>query len=299
MSDNLISDSPIPASPVAPSQFDENHEIQFRCHKDVACFNACCKQIDITLTPYDIIRLSKRLGMGSEEFLKKHAVPFQLDHHGLPGLKLRTLDDRPQCLLMTDEGCSVYEDRPTACRYYPVGLMSQRLEGEKTDSQAYILVKEDHCLGHQEDNRMTVAEYRKDQGVIEYDDLARGWRQLLLKKMSSGPTVGKPSQQSLSLFFMACYNMDKFREFVNSDSFQNMFDLDQDLLATINEDDVGLLQFGFRFLGQVLYGDQTIPLKEGVADQRRQERGKAWSARVEAEQMRQADEQESAEKDSL
>jgi hypothetical protein len=49
---------------------------------------------------------------------------------------------------------------------------------------------------------------------VEYDDLARGWRQLVLKKKSSGPTIGKPSLRSRQLFFMACYDIDRFREFV-------------------------------------------------------------------------------------
>ena len=33
---------------------------------------------------------------------------------------------------MVPEGCSVYEDRPTACRYYPVALLSMRRQDEAT-----------------------------------------------------------------------------------------------------------------------------------------------------------------------
>jgi len=36
---------------------DGDKVIQFRCHKDVKCWNACCSNIDITLTPYDVLRL--------------------------------------------------------------------------------------------------------------------------------------------------------------------------------------------------------------------------------------------------
>jgi len=31
----------------------------------------------------------------------------------------------------------------------------------------------------------------------EYGELAHGWRQLILKKKSSGPSIGKPSKRSL------------------------------------------------------------------------------------------------------
>jgi len=43
---------------------------------------------------------------------------------------------------------------------------------------------------------LTVGEYRQEQGVTEYDETNREWRQVVLKKRSSGPTVGKPSQKS-------------------------------------------------------------------------------------------------------
>ena len=46
------------------------------------------------------------------------------------------------------------------------------------------------------------------------DELARGWRQLVLKQKSAGPAIGKPSKASLQLFFMACYDIDRFRAFV-------------------------------------------------------------------------------------
>lgn len=83
---------------------------------------------------------------------------------------------------MTPEGCGVYEDRPTSCRYYPIALLSSRRQDEYIDRDAYAMVKEEHCLGHNEPRVITVGDYRKEQGRVEYDELARGWRQLILKK---------------------------------------------------------------------------------------------------------------------
>jgi hypothetical protein len=116
-------------------------------------------------------------------------------------------------------------DRPTACRYYPVALLSMRKQDEYVDRDSYAIVKEDHCKGHEVNRRITIADYRKEQGLDEYDELARGWRQLVLKKKSSGPTIGKPSLRSRQLFFMACYDIDRFREFVFADSFTKLFEL--------------------------------------------------------------------------
>ena len=50
-------------SPVVPNMVDGAHVIQFSCHKGIGCWNACCSNIDISLTPYDILRLKKRLGL--------------------------------------------------------------------------------------------------------------------------------------------------------------------------------------------------------------------------------------------
>jgi len=292
-----IGKSPFEPSPVAPVQYEGEHQFTFSCHKGIECWNACCKQIDITLTPYDVVRLKNRLGMRSDEFLKKYTVPFQMDRDGVPGVKLRTQDDAPVCLLMTDEGCTVYEDRPASCRYYPVGLLTQRKQDEYTDVHSYVLVEEEHCKGHGCGSKMSIDEYRKDQGVDQYDEYSRGWRQLILKKMSLGPAIGKPSDTSLSLWFMACYNHDQFRDFINSASFQKSFDLDNETMEKLNSDDVELMQFGIRFLKQVMFGEQSIPLQQGAAEQRAKEREDIWKARREAEVAAHMAKQDEAERD--
>jgi len=262
--------SPFPQSPVVPAQFDESHVIRFACHRGVACWNACCSNIDISLTPVDVLRLARRLSLSSSEFLAEYTLPYEMEKDGIAGVKLKPVEGGTACRFMEPEGCNVYSDRPTACRYYPVALLSLRRQDENVDRQSYALVEEPHCLGHREPRRISIADYRKEQGLPEYDDLARGWRQLILKKKSSGPTIGKPSRRSLELFFMTCYDIDRFRSFVASDSFSTIYDLPPDELRNTLEDDDALLQFGFRFLRQVLFGEVTIAMHEQSVEQRRQ-----------------------------
>ncbi|GMR07822.1 MAG: YkgJ family cysteine cluster protein [Gammaproteobacteria bacterium] len=260
-------------SPLAPELLGPDDKIKFRCYKGISCFNACCRKADIQLTPYDIVRLKTRLGMDSSEFLKKYTVPAPMDAHGLPAVKMRTEDEDPVCLLLNaDEGCSVYEDRPSACRYYPVGLMNMRALGSPTDEQHYFVVQEDHCMGHSEDNEMSIDQYREEQGVKPFDELNHEWYQIILKKRSSGPTVGKPSEMSLQLFFMCSYDVDRFRRFVMSDAFKNSYDLDDSFFAEVENDDVALMQFGFKLMKQVLFGEQTVPEREGALGKRLDER---------------------------
>jgi Fe-S-cluster containining protein len=253
-----------------PTTLEGGATLQFQCRKGIACWNACCSNIDISLTPYDIVRLKQRFDLASHEFLATYTVPYEMEQGGLAGVKLKPVDGGTACRFMNSEGCSVYEDRPTACRYYPVALLSMRKQDESFDRQVYAIVKEDHCLGHREPRTQTIDAYRGEQGVTQYDQLAHGWRQLILKKKSSGPTVGKPSKRSLELFFMTCYDIDRFRSFVASEAFSTIYDLPPDELRNTLVDDVNLLQFGFRFLRQVLFGEVTIAMREQSVEQRRQ-----------------------------
>jgi Fe-S-cluster containining protein len=263
MSDDhkLIEESPIPDSPVVPNQLDENTVIRFRCHKGIDCFNACCMNIDIILTPYDIIRLKQRLGITSTEFLRRYTEPFEFAKNSIAGVRLQPVEGGTACQFVTDEGCSVYTDRPTACRYYPVGLLSTRRQDENFDRASYALVKEDHCHGHFEERRLTIAEYRREQGLEEYDEQGRAWRQQILKVKSAGPYIGKMSKASLQFFFMASYDIDRFREFVRSEGFKTTYDVDQETMEALLGDDVALMAFGDRMIRQIMYAEKTIPLK--------------------------------------
>ena len=275
MSDSkkLTEESPIPVSPVIPNQLPGDAVIQFRCHKDIDCFNACCRNIDIMLTPYDILRLKQRLGITSTEFLRLYTEPFEFAKNSVAGVKYKPREGTTECQFVTDEGCSVYEDRPTACRYYPVGLLSTRRQDENFDRASYALVKEDHCHGHFEDRKLTIDEYRQEQGLEEYDEHGRAWRQLILKVKSAGPAIGNMSKTSLKFFFMACYDLDRFREFVRSTGFSTTYDIDQATMDELLTDDMALMRFGDRMIRQIMYGEETIPLKGDALEQHLARRG--------------------------
>ena len=273
-------DGPRPAaSPVEPVELRPDSRFRFRCHPGIACFNACCKNIDITLTPCDVLRLKRRLGLDSREFVAGYTVPFEMDAHGMPGLKLRTKPGTPECVFLTDKGCGVYEDRPVSCRYYALGNMGVRRKDEAKVDEVYFVVREPHCLGHEEPKEQTVAEYRKEQGIEPYDEMNRAWRDIVLKKRSSGPTVGAPSPRSLQLFDMCSYDMDSFREFIRSDGFREVFDVSDAEIEALALDEDELLAFSMRFLRQVLFGEAVIPVRQDARARRIEKRGKVWATR--------------------
>lgn len=288
---NLAQDAPFELSPVMPTMLGGDKVIQFRCHKDVKCWNACCANIDIQLTPYDILRLKNRFNLSSGDFLKQYTVPFEMDKDGMPGVKLRSVANGTACQFMKPEGCGVYEDRPTACRYYPVALLSMRNQEEFVDRTSYALVQEKHCLGHQEARSLTIDEYRQEQGVDIYDEKSRGWRQMVLKRKSAGPGIGKPPEISNQLFFMASYDVDRFRAFVASESFNRTYDVPVDVMSVLLSDDEALMDFGYNFLKHVLFNEQFLEERDG-AYQLRMERLKAKAEQIKQEYLANRDEVE-------
>jgi hypothetical protein len=278
-------------SDMVPQKLELGSTIKFHCHKGVSCFNACCKQADLTLTPYDVIRLKDSLGMSSAEFLKAHTVPYQMDQHGVPGLKMRT-DDTGACLFVTDEGCSVYANRPTACRYYPLGHMAMKPKDADSDETHYFLIQEDHCKGHEEPKEQTINEYRKELGIVDYDGYNKEWLQILLKKKSAGPTVGQPPESSLQLFFMASYDMDRFRRFVMSEQFRNTYDIEESSYEVLAKEDIALMQFGVRLMKQVFFGERTIAENKDAWEKRVEQRQPLWDMQREAEIARKQQEED-------
>jgi hypothetical protein len=115
-----------------------------------------------------------------------------------------------------------------------------------------------------------VRDFRRDQGLEDYDAINREWRQIVLKKRSSGPTVGKPSERSMELFFLASYDLDGFREFISGPGFTELFELDPAEKQALFENDEALLRFAFRFLKQALFGEITIPVRTDAAEKRRE-----------------------------
>ena len=237
-------------SEIPPEQLSLRSIFKFECHKGVKCFTDCCRGIDIMLTPYDILTMKKKLEMTSEEFLAVFTDPQILEKADLPVVILKLLDDeRKSCPFVEDkDGCAIYEERPTTCRYYPLGVGSLSYSGEKGEKDEFFFtVKESHCLGFDEDKQWTVADWRQDQGIELRDEVNDGWMELIVRKKSLPPSM-KLTEQSKKMFFLVCYNIDKFREFVFNSSFLGRYEIPDEAIDNIRKDDVALLQFGFDWL---------------------------------------------------
>jgi hypothetical protein len=104
---------------------------------------------------------------------------------------------------------------------------------------------------------------------------------------------------SLQMFFMASYDMDRFRRFVMSDAFIKMYDINDEEYAVLETDDLALMKFGFRLMKQVFFGELTIKEREGAWEERVKERKEILEFRKQAEIAEHQRKQDEARKASL
>ncbi len=249
---------------VVPTKFELDSRIKFRCHKNISCFTRCCRNIDILLTPYDVIRMKQSLGISSTDFLTKY-TRFQVDEkttHPLLFLRMSEDDDRNCPFVKPREGCTIYADRPSACRYYPVGQATHRRMDDENKhpihDEWYVVIKEEHCQGFQEEKDWTIAEWREDQEAALCDDMNREWKNIMMKQDIAKDKIDEKRQK---MFYMASYDVDSFRRFVFDSRFLDVIEIEPDLTEKMREDDVELMKFGFDYLKYLFGIKNTIKVK--------------------------------------
>jgi hypothetical protein len=242
-------------------QLTPKSRFKFKCHKGISCFTKCCSNIDIMLTPYDIVVMKKKLGLTSEEFLERYTYVQADEKSAFPFVFLRMQDDKERtCHFVTPDGCSVYEDRPANCRYYPIGqgTFKKSFDGKITDEEFFFFVKEDHCKGFEEKDEWSVASWREDQGVDRYDEQNRDWKGIVLMRNVPGKELDDKKQ---AMVYMACYDMDAFRRFVFDSKFLDTFEVPEADKERMRTDDLALMRFGFRFIKYIMMMEETLKTK--------------------------------------
>ena len=221
----------------------------FSCHEGVSCFTECCRLLDLALTPYDLLRLRKSTGMHSEKLLESYIIVEHNPDEPFPRFYLTMVDDgRESCVFVGKSGCTVYKDRPGACRTYPLG----RAAVSRTDGgiqEHYVLMRETHCRGFAEKKQQDIARYSREQGIETYNQFNDSVASILQHDAIKNGLV--PSKKQADLYTLALYNIDRFREKLFSGK------ITSGRLAALEkkslEDDEQLLDFAIKWLHKELY----------------------------------------------
>ncbi len=225
---------------------------RFACSPDVPCFNECCRDLNQFLTPYDILRLKNHLGLSSGEFLGQYTTQHIGPESGLPVVTLRPKPGQDRiCPFVSPQGCTVYANRPSSCRIYPLvrGLTRSRETGEVAEQ--FMVLMEPHCLGFGASRTQTVNQWIRGQEIETYNAINDQLMEIISLKNQLMP--GPLDLKSRHLFYSALYDLDNFRNQIKINGLLNNFDIDATTLNEAMADDVALLKLGMRWIKKVLF----------------------------------------------
>ena len=170
---------------------------------------------------------------------------------GFPILSIKMTGENAVCPFVTPDGCAIYNDRPTACRLFPLGRFSGIDPKEKDPKEFYSLLQIPQCRGLREEKNWTIAQWVENQGLLPYIRMNDKMLAILFHPKRNPSTSLTESQQQKVM--VALYNPDIFREFVFETPFLKQFEIDDETAHRVKTDDIALLTLGFAFLKKALY----------------------------------------------
>jgi Fe-S-cluster containining protein len=193
--------------------------------------------VNIFLTPYDVLRLRRALNMSSSEVLNRYTMNYLAGAGQIPVVQLAMDPETLYCKLVTEEGCSVYGDRPWACRMYPLDLASR--DGEYT-----LITGKERCLGLLENSSMTVDDWLSEQGVEPYVLMEQAFHSVMPEEFQPGKTMAP----GLGKILFLAYDLDRFADLLEDSKVRSFYEIDEDLLNRTREDQEFLLRLAFQYI---------------------------------------------------
>ena len=229
----------------------EGQTFCFECTPEVPCFNRCCRQLTLPLTPYDVLRLRRRLGLDSATFFDTFATIRSFPDSGLPIVMLRMLKDPDEtCPFVTPAGCHVYEDRPGACRSYPLGRGTKISPNGVVET--FYLVREEHCCGFDEGRDWTPHEWFDHEALKDYNASNDRYMRIGAMVTASG---GPVPQKVGNLAFLCLYQLDRFREFIETMRLYERVEVDAARRAEMETSEEALLEFAYDWVELAIFGE--------------------------------------------
>ncbi|NTW35577.1 MAG: YkgJ family cysteine cluster protein [Syntrophobacteraceae bacterium] len=248
--------------------FTMDERFRFSCRKGLACYNRCCRDLNIFLTPYDVLRLRRATGMSSQEFMQRHTETF-VGEDGILLVALKMMEDeKGSCPFVAPEGCSVYEDRPWSCRMYPVFPMS-------IEEEQFLIEKISTCLGFKEQDEVTVREWKESQSIDIYDKMNKSYKDITQHEFFQRGNILDSGKAKL--LYTACYDLDTFRKLIFESRFLEKYDVEKDVVEKMRDDDEELLNFAYRWIRFSLFSEDTLRLRDKEMDKLLQSRMKTSS----------------------
>jgi Fe-S-cluster containining protein len=169
------------------------------------------------------------------------------------------------CQFLGEPGCTVYSDRPWACRLYPLGFAVGKAsaQGQSQSQQRYFLLPQPEGCSNLAAPGQTVRQWLDAQETDACERCGAPFKELVLHE---GMKPENLSPMKTEMWFTACYDLDRFREFVFGSTLLQRFEVDDDCIEEMRYDDECLLRFAFQWLRFSLFGEQTMQPKPSAVE---------------------------------
>lgn len=235
------------------SEMGFDGSFNFTCGTHIPCYLDCCIGTRIWLYPYDVLRISRFLGLTSTEFLRSYCKFYEPDETGFPVLLLRSADDgKGRCPFAIETGCTIYPERPWICRLFPVIPVECHTDETPEPERRFNVLVWEGCRGVGNGPAVTVREWWQRAGIFSYEEAYLPWQRLLEELKGSGrlPLTGEEAEQ----FILGSFDPDLFREKLLAGEFRDALPLDKHELKRAGKDDRFLMKLSCRWMNRVLFG---------------------------------------------
>ena len=161
----------------------EDHQFSFACDQ---C-GRCCHGADISLNPYDILKISDYYGITTREFLEDFTRWAVASESGIPIVFLKA---EPSCPFNREGLCNVYQIRPFLCRSYPVIRIVTYNPSEDEVNVKYSLGK--NCSTIKTKKTQTIREWLTSQCGDVYLQESLRWSEFKVRLAASMYPKGDP-----------------------------------------------------------------------------------------------------------
>jgi uncharacterized protein len=234
-----------------PIRLDAEHMFKFNCGPGVSCFTQCCQDVTIILTPYDVLRMKNALGIPSWDFIDQYTIVIKKEKRLIPMVVLKMDEETKRCPLISEKGCSIYNDRPWPCRMFPLEM--------NDDGTFNVIEDRPFCKGFEEERSLIISEWLLEQEVPIYDEMNTLFTQVTAPLRAEDLDIDNPKIYQMT--FMALYNLDKFKEFIFDSTFLDRFSVDDLTIEKIKRRDIELLKFAFDWIKFGIFGQKLFQIK--------------------------------------
>lgn len=169
-------------------KIDPDTPFKFHCTQ---CGKCCINREDIMLSPHDLFRASKELGMAPQDFVKAYCDTYLGETSHMPIVRILPRGYIKRCPLLKDRKCSIHNAKPTVCAMFPIGRVIRMDVNEKdkksvTAEQIEYIFTDPGCGDNSESH--TVREWLGAFGIPLEDEFFVKWQDVIMKL---GPMIQK------------------------------------------------------------------------------------------------------------